>query len=795
MFKEEELVMVPKPNLNQENIPYLKEFSTDIYVNLFKFNLKKNLHIYQYSYDVEPSIGETDMNIREKLFNYSKNEIESVYGKFFQSGDYIFSTVKVNNPYEFIVEIYEENGIYEYSILIKPNSNSIYLSNENIENIENNQFAKQVIEILVREILAANPQLIIYKNIFVNTNYIQNIVNNGLNLQLYPGFTTSLVYTSSGCFINVTLKNKILSVNNILQYLIENNYENINNQAILRNSLRGKTFRVEYSKRNYIIDDILFNSTPINKRINKNERNMNLMEYFKETHQITIQNINQPLIVVEGEFINFIPELCYFIVDEQNINNISQYTKLNPNERMIKTNKFLDLFQDTGNRIFKRQISYRNTQKIKLPSPKEKAECYGIEVLPLNINFQAYYLLPPSILSGTNNIKISEKVFKLHKKIKMKNWICLYEEHNYDDADYFYKKLVKASRKLGINISEPEWVEMPDESLDPLDWIGTVEDYFKKKNYNFVVFLLDRNDNDLYSEIKKHSLVSKGYISQFVKIKSLNKNILSVCSSILHQINAKLNGKSCIIDFSQQISERNLMVIGVDSSVFDKKTGIGMVATISKDFTQFYNKVEFIEKENVLQFKISVFIEEATIEYFKKNNELPSGIIIYRQGVSLQQKAFLKNEVKQIDQRCKGQFNQSIFQKIKNKIPYYYILVNTKITYKFYEKRERLYDHPGAGILIVDSVTNNNFYEFYIQPQEVNEGSATPTCFHVAYGNMNSPEFIPKFTFDLCHCYANWQGPVRVPNVIKAAEKLSKMTSKNTQNTLNENFKIGQSYL
>ena len=68
------------------------------------------------------------------------------------------------------------------------------------------------------------------------------------------------------------------------------------------------------------------------------------------------------------------------------------------------------------------------------------------------------------------------------------------------------------------------------------------------------------------------------------------------------------------------------MVIGVDSSVFDHKTGIGMVATISKDFTQFYNKVKFIEKENVLQFKISVFIEEATIEYFKKNNELPSGI-------------------------------------------------------------------------------------------------------------------------------------------------------------------------
>ena len=83
MFKEEELVMVPKPNLNQENIPYLKEFSTDIYVNLFKFNLKKNLQIYQYSYDVEsceyavshlPSITEVNKaylsKIPVKILNY-----------------------------------------------------------------------------------------------------------------------------------------------------------------------------------------------------------------------------------------------------------------------------------------------------------------------------------------------------------------------------------------------------------------------------------------------------------------------------------------------------------------------------------------------------------------------------------------------------------------------------------------------------------------------------------------------------------------------------------------------------
>ena len=54
---------------------------------------------------------------------------------------------------------------------------------------------------------------------------------------------------------------------------------------------------------------------------------------------------------------------------------------------------------------------------------------------------------------------------------------------------------------------------------------------------------------------------------------------------------------------------------------------------------------------------------------------------------------------------------------------------------------------------------------------------------------------IAKLTFDLCHLYSNWQGTVRIPNVIKAAEKLSKMTAKYTMGELHSNLKIGQSYL
>ena len=116
-------------------------------------------------------------------------------------------------------------------------------------------------------------------------------------------------------------------------------------------------------------------------------------------------------------------------------------------------------------------------------------------------------------------------------------------------------------------------------------------------------------------------------------------------------------------------------------------------------------------------------------------------------------------------------------------------------TYKFFETKKNGFENPQPGLLVLNGVTSRNFFEFYIQPQQVTGGSATPSCYTVAYGNLGFPEIIPKLTFDLCHLYSNWQGPVRVPHVLKSAEKLSKMTAKYTQDEMNENLSKGQAYL
>ena len=271
---------------------------------------------------------------------------------------------------------------------------------------------------------------------------------------------------------------------------------------------------------------------------------------------------------------------------------------------------------------------------------------------------------------------------------------------------------------------------------------------------------------------------------------------MSVCSKILLQLNAKLGGVAYNIDFGSQIVQQHLMLVGVDSShIKGKRTGVAMVASMSDDFNEFYNEEKIIEEKNKcqLQFNVSKFIDKAVQKYFKKNKRLPGGIVIYRQGVSLQQKEFLSNEAKAVHDLLSGNKPRStIYGKV---IPYYYILVNTKTKLKFFEKHENKYANPRPGLLVYDVVTNKDFFEFYIQPQNVTEGSATPTCYHVAYGTMKDSSLLMKFTYDLCHIYANWHGAVRVPHVLKAAEKLSKMTAEYTEGELHSNLALGKAYL
>jgi aubergine-like protein len=783
---------VTKPKIKGDKLPYVYN-DKEIYVNLFQILIKKPLQLYQYPYQISPEVDANDFRIRNKIFKYcgigekkgERKKLRDFYGECFISGDSLYGMKEVKESKIFTCKLYLD-GETPYTITFQPKANARTI---NQNNLETDPLSKQFIEILIRDILHGNPHLDFYKGLFVLKNQKKVINGKYGSVNFYPGYTTSFMETEGGNYLNVTLKNKIISTETILEFLEENKYKDKKNHEKIRDQLIGRSFKVTYAKKNYIIDDILFDRNTKNQDFMFERERITLDKYYEKKHKIKIKEPSQPLLVVkrkdaQGEDVNlyFVPELCNlaglddeFLKDREFMKKLADYTKLTPADRIKKTNEFLNL-------LVEKDKDPNNNNKL---SAKEKSELYGIEVKALDKLHKAYYMKETELVGGNKKrVSPKDKIFDVLSKKDMTKWLCLYRKSNYDDAGYLVESLKKASRGYGLAVEDPEWVEMGDRD-SAQDWIAAVEESLTDE-YKFVVFLLDRNDY-IYKNLKVHSLCHNGYVSQVIKVNSLKKNAMSVCSKILLQINAKLSGVSYMAKLDEEIKKRKLMIIGVDSShIKGKRTGVAMVATINTSFTNFYNKETIIheDKKEQLQFCISAFIKEALSQYQQLNKKLPGGIIIYRQGVSLQQKEFLKSEVTNIEKVCE-----------ENKVLYYYILVNTKTTYKFFEKNNNKFSNPGEGLLVLDGVTNRNFFEFYIQPQLVTGGSATPSCFHVAYGNLDFPEIVPKLTFDLCHLYSNWQGTVRVPHVLKSAEKLSKMTAKYTLGELNDSLKIGQSYL
>ena len=779
-----EIKFLEKPVINIDKLSYIIE-KKEIYVNLFEFNTIKELKLYKYPLIIKPEIENNAYKLLQSVIRKIKNEMELIYGNFTISGDSLYSMKKIENRNIFKSTIYLK-GKYEYIIEVQSFSNEKIIKQEDVKK---DNLTKQFIEIIIKDILLSNPDLEFDKGLFVLKKDKRKIESNRVSINYYPGFITKFIDTEKGGFINVSLKNKIESTENILEYLNRRKYKDKDNQYKIAKDLIGRWFY--FGKKKYKIDEILFDRNPKNHCIYVDGKSMTIENFYLQKYKLTIKDNSQPLILnnkkgPQNKILKsyYLPELCTFsgLDESQQKNNffmkeLSSITKITPETRITQTNKFLELLLDET----------KNDKQENQLTSKEKLELYGIKVCPPKESFYGYLMAEPKILAGLNKIiKTKDRVFPLLKKEKMNSWLCFYEKSNYNDAETLYNCLSKASGAFGLNISEPEWVEMKSNSKVE-EWIKNAEYYLNSyDDYQFVIFLLGNKNNKLYDELKKHSLCKNGYVSQVIKTTSLkSRGMMSTCSKILLQINAKLGGVSYKTIIDKSIQERDIMVVGVDSSHFNKRTAVAMVSTIDENFADFYNKENILEdSDDKYRFCVSSFLEEAIPKYKEKNNKFPKNIIIYRQGISDNIMNLLKDEIAQIEQVC-----------LKNNILFYYILINTRTTFKFFEKVGNKYYNPGAGLLVINGVTNPDRFEFFIQPQQVTGGSATPTRFHVAYGNMNFPEMIPKFTYDLCHIYSNWQGTVRIPNVIKAAEKLSKMTVKTTQEELNIKLSEGQSYL
>lgn len=162
--------------------------------------------------------------------------------------------------------------------------------------------------------------------------------------------------TDNGNFLNVTLKNKIIQTDSVLDVLKSLKYTNKSNHKSIKEKLIGRSFKVSYAKKNYVIFDIIFDRNPKTQEFMYDGKSTNLIKYYETAHGLKIKDASQPLILVirkgpQDQQVNlyFIPELCYLagledesIKDGYFMRELAKHTKLEPIDRINKTNQFLE---------------------------------------------------------------------------------------------------------------------------------------------------------------------------------------------------------------------------------------------------------------------------------------------------------------------------------------------------------------------------------------------------------------------------------------------------------------------
>ena len=801
-------ILTPLGNPNLKNLKYI-ETEIPIYANLYKIELERNYTLYEYAvtfaHEKDDKYSLSTM-FKQRIMNTVSSQIAQKFRNFLFIGGALFSEKKVEGGSQITTEYHS----VKYIIDILPTTKKIEMSKDpkimmkqyNEGKIE----IKTIFEIIVKEILRHNPSLIKDANSYFDKSHEKELQaqEEYNDINIVNGYDTKVMILDSGIYLNVDKKTKISSKLNCLQ-LIQTFIQDMKKPTkdeikAVNDWFENKTIETfSQNHRRLYVTQVNFDRTPLNTMKKSEKGNISFSRYYDEFCGQKL-NPNSPLLFVrrkksgkDGFF--FPPELCVMvgltdemISDRVLTKEITRITKLSPTDKMDFISNIVNYMNDKSSIIYTKMVDGEK-KDVKLKSAFDTKETYGLKIIdPKDVDrFTGRIMTLPTLKGENGRIKNLGRTFKVFKAVPICS-LCIFHKKGENDARRLKDSMEAARQEYGIILKKNDFKHVNSDSFE--EWVSIVDKCIRTKKYNIITFFIDDylDSIGMYSKLKFYTQEQKGVVTQFIKGKSLRKNNLSVVSNILIQMNTKLGGISCVVDFQDDVKKRNLMIVGVDSSGYEDNgklfQNISFCASLDKYFSTYVNKktTVTIEDYDNTQFPIANFMEVALAEYFSKNKAFPDGVIIYRQGISSGQKNYLKTEIGQLQKIFGGESDKKWLKDIK--IKYYYVLVNKKSSLKFFEKDtynkknrnndKGIYDNPESGLLIYDKLINSDKFEFYIQPQKVTQGTATPTCFQVEYGNLDCPEIIPKLTFDLCFLYSNWRGPVRVPAPLKYAEKLAK---------------------
>jgi len=745
----------------------------------------------QFSVKIEPELAQDNYPLRRKIFRQISHDLKGYYHPYFPAGFTIFTSA--SNP-EARVELTTKVDDTEYKITIEDSKNTLDLSKIRTKTDESLK-VKSMIENLIKQIVSHNSGLIKFDNrSFFKLESNLEISKN--KETLLPGYGTAACITESGLYLRINDKNKFISGKTAYQKLMDIKNRNKNGSFFeaANDFFSNKSVLATYgSLRVYQICGITKDKNVENTTIPVKQRDgtildLSLYEYYRQQYKVNITDKAQPLLIEKqrensnNDIVRYlIPELVYLTgmddelekEKEKNSRGLGRRiigaTKLNATKKMEKIRDFIKYLtnQTKSKKYHKGSNGY-----VDGPSPNDIRKEWGLDFGEFK-KLRGRELAPPLIKYNKNHeVKVDRGKFRCSEVIKpvsfgRNEWVCITTQNLVVTAKQMIQSLIRCSKNLGVHIEETNVEGFNARHSE--DFIEELKHIDLNSGKKIVLCVLDDKNKHFYSSIKKYLYEQIGIPSQVIHCKNKTQN-LSYYSNVLNQMVVKAGGELYNIVIHQNIQNNPTMIIGIDSSRAGKgKTKIVMTASFSQSLSAFYTQQIIVDN---VENSLPELFRKALDNFHKLYNTFPHYIFIYRQGGNMKQKQKLYlTELPVI---------QSFFSSLKlDNLKFNYISVNKKTDLKFFQEKGRGYENPQSGTVIDTEVIAPNDYQFYLQPQYVNQGTATPVEYHVLYDSINMPiEDLEKITFFQTFYYWNWPGPIREPAALKFAEVCNGFTSK-----------------
>ena len=777
------------------------------------------LKIHVYSIEILPEIAKDNYLLQRKIYDMVQEPLNKYFSKKSFAGYNLFGVT--SNPQ---IEISVKTKIEEKEYEVKLKKVSSLDFNDIFDNKGINQKKKSFVEKLVKNILLSSKGTIKFgTDRMVLKLGEDTIITSNDRSRIYKGYYTSAQITESGLYLLVLNMNKYVSGKTMLEKINEiRNGNRDASESEIRELIEEyiedhKTILTSYgSMRAYRIERIDFDKTPLNTSFNcKNQEGRNLtisiMNYYENQYNVRIKDKNQPLLIAEDKLrkrrllgnedisqenekiIYLVPELVYITGIENNKNSrgrrqdILFKTKMDPNQRMREINKIHDLMNSKEPKQYKR----RNGEIITNKSSKQLAEEWGIK-LGHNLTLKGRELSQPKLIFD-KNVTINPKngLFRPQGllrgvQIKEESLMCIYDRRDRFEIKKLLGVLFGKAKAKGLKVDiNPENVEL--KVLNYTNNWNDIKNELNKIHFShsleLVLVFLNKNLQGYYSRLKEYLINEIKVDSQFIQIQNVSdpKKGGSIMFNIVDQINEKMGGNNYKIDFYDKnlIEDKVYLIIGLESKRVGKDS-IDYVLTFT--YNNEFNKTQTLprtckdiqeEKEKTL----NEMLDTAILVLRKKGYapHPPNYVIVYRQGGNAMQNLKIKNDEVPIFENYFKNKKEKLTPFREQDTKLIYICCNLKGELKFFEEDRDRFKNPPSGLCVDEKVVQKDKYEFYIQPQYVNQGTATPCHFEVLYQDedkehpeKNLPiEKLENLTFQLCYYYWTWSGAVRVPGVLK----------------------------